>query len=142
MPYPSKLAQSIALCLASQLPMLCILDLGAYAKTAKCYLAVNGKTYINGQCELENFNGDGSFSFNDGKTKTKCSIFDLGPGRCSNAAREVVSQGTFGQLVITSPGKGKIYWNEGRAIHAQTSIPPVTRNGACWEGKSVKLCAW
>ncbi len=87
MPYLSKLAQSIALRLASQASVLCMLDLGAYAKTTKCYLAVNGKTYINGQYEFENFNGDGSFSFNDGNINTKCSIFDLGPGRCSNTAR-------------------------------------------------------
>ena len=114
----------------------------AKAKTAKCFFSVNSKIYINGKCQFENFNGDGSFSFNDMKMKTKCSIYDQGPGRCSNAAQVITSNGTFGQLVITSPGRGKVYWNQGIASHAQAALPPVSRNGACWENKTVKLCAW
>jgi len=112
------------------------------AKTAKCFFSVGEKVYINGKCDFENYNGDGSFSFNDGKMKFRCVAYDLGPGRCSNASKVIISRGTFGQLEITSPGKAKIYWNQGTASHAQSLLSTVTRNGACWESSKAKLCAW
>lgn len=85
----------------------------AKAKTAKCYFAVNGKVFINGACRFEFMNGDGSFSFDDMRLKTKCLSYDLGPGQCSMASTGVTRKGTFGQVVITSPGRAKIYWNGG-----------------------------
>jgi len=114
----------------------------ANAKTAKCYFAVNGTVFINGACRFEFMNGDGSFEFDDMKLKAKCLYYDLGPGRCSMASKGVTRKGTFGQLVITSPGRAKIYWNGGNALHAQDEISPVTRNGACWQNNQAKLCAW
>lgn len=114
----------------------------AQAKTAKCYLSVNGVTYINGTCRFEFMNGDGSFSFDDMKLQTRCGSYDLGPGQCSSASTLVTRKGTFGQLVITSPGRAKIYWNGGSALHAHGEISPVTRNGACWQNSQAKLCAW
>ena len=114
----------------------------AKAKTAKCYLSVNGKVYIDGSCRFEFMNGDGSFSFDDMKIRTRCLSYDLGPRECSMASTGITRKGTFGQLVMTSPGRGKIYWNEGVALHGQSEISPVTRNGACWQNSKVKLCAW
>jgi len=58
------------------------------------------------------------------------------------ASTGITRKGTFGQLVMTSPGRGKIYWNEGVALHGQSEISPVTRNGACWQNSKAKLCAW
>lgn len=112
------------------------------AKMAKCYLAVNNIVFINGACSFEFMNGDGSFSFDDMRLKTRCGSYDLGPGRCSSASTLVTSKGTFGQLVITSPGRAKIYWNEGSALHAHGKIEPVERDGACWQNSQAKLCAW
>lgn len=128
--------------LASQIALTCLGTTTVAAKTAKCYLSVNGKTYINGKCEFEHYNGDGSFSFNDGKMKLKCVAYDQGPGRCSNANQVITARGTFGQLQIISPGKAKIYWNNGINSQAQTPLATVVRNGACWESSKVKLCAW
>lgn len=112
------------------------------AKMAKCYLAVNNTVFINGACSFEFMNGNGSFSFDDMRLKTRCGSYDLGPGRCSSASTLVTRKGTFGQLVITSPGRAKIYWNEGSALHAHGKIAPVERDGACWQNSQAKLCAW
>jgi len=114
----------------------------ASAKTARCYFSINGAVLINGACRFELMNGDGSFSFDDMKLKTRCVTYDLGPNQCSSAATLVTRKGTFGQLVITSPGKAKIYWNGGNALHAHGEIGPVKRNGACWQNSQAKLCAW
>jgi hypothetical protein len=133
---------SVAVLLACISLMVTTESPAAKAKTAKCYFAVNGKTFINGACNFEFMNGDGSFSFDDMKLKTKCLSYDLGPGQCSTASTGVTRKGTFGQLVITSPGRAKIYWNGGNAIHAHGEISPVTRNGACWQNNQAKLCAW
>ena len=86
-------------------------------------------------------NGDGSFSFDDMRMKTRCGSYDLGPRECSMAATLVTRKGTFGQLVITSPGRAKIYWNGGGALHAHDEISPVYREGACWKNTYAKLCA-
>ena len=112
------------------------------AKIAKCLLVVEGKTYINGNCSFEFIGGDGSFSFDDNKMASKCSYYDLGPGKCTMASRRVTRKGTFGQLQIKRPGVGTIYWNGGNALHAQGSIEPVYRDGACWSNQKAKLCAW
>jgi hypothetical protein len=112
------------------------------AKPVKCYFAVNDVAYIDGACRFSFMNGDGSFSFDDMKMKTTCGSFDLGPGQCSMASTLVTRKGTFGQLVMTSPGRAKIYWNRGDSLHAHEEISPVTRQGACWQNSSAKLCAW
>ena len=112
------------------------------AKTAKCYFAVNDVTYIDGACRFDFMAGDGSFSFNDMRMGTRCQSDDLGPGPCSMASTLVTRKGTFGQLVMTSPGRAKIYWNGGDSLHAHAEISPVTRQGACWQNSRVKLCAW
>jgi len=114
----------------------------ANAKTAKCYLAVNGTVFIDGACRFEFMNGNGSFSFDDMKLKTRCLSYDLGPGQCSMASKGITRRGTFGQLIITSPNRGKIYWNGGNTLHAQAEISPVDRKGACWQNRQAKLCAW
>jgi len=114
----------------------------AKAKTAKCYFAVNGTVFINGACQFEFMNGNGSFSFDDMKLKTKCLSYDLGAGQCSMASKGITRKGTFGQLIITSPNRAKINWNGGNTLHAHGEISPVTRNGACWQNNQAKLCAW
>jgi len=114
----------------------------AEAKIAKCYFSVNGTIVINGACRFEFENGDGSFSFDDMKMKTRCQSNDLGSGQCTMASTVVTIKGAFGRLQITSPGRANIYWNEGVALHAQAGLPPVTRNGACWQNSTIKLCAW
>lgn len=133
---------AIPLTLGAMLSLVYSVHMKAEAKTAKCYFAVSGTTYINGPCRFEFMDGNGSFSFDDMRLKTRCGVYDLGPRECSGAARLITQKGTFGQLRVTSPGRGKIYWNGGAATHAHGEISPVTRIGACWQNSSAKLCAW
>lgn len=120
-----------------------ILDNPASAKSAKCLLIVDGKTYINGYCDFQFGGRNGSFSFDDKKLRLECSFFDLGPGQCSGAATRVVRKGTFGGLRIERPGVGQMYWNAGASRKGSDVIQePLYRNGACWENARVKLCAW
>ena len=88
----------------------------AEAKTAKCYFSVNNVAYIDGACRFDFMAGDGSFSFNDLRMKTRCQIDGLGPGQCSMASTLITRKGTFGQLVLISPGRGKIYWIGGSVL--------------------------
>jgi hypothetical protein len=114
----------------------------AEAKTAKCYFSVNNVTYIDGACRFDFMAGDGSFSFNDMRMKTRCQSDDLGPGQCSMASTLITRKGTFGQLVMMSPGRAKIYLNGGDSLDAHVEISSVRREGACWRNNRVKLCAW
>ena len=142
MPHPMKKAIATAMFFAVSTLLSATSASKVEAKTAKCYLSVNGTIYINGSCRFKFENGDGSFSFDDMKMRTKCLSYDLGSRECSMASTGIIQKGTFGQLVITSPGRAKIYWNEGVALHGQSEISPVTKNGACWQNSKAKLCAW
>lgn len=117
----------------------------AEPKTAKCFLTVNGLTYINGVCSFEfqqdQWSNDGSFYYSDMKQLTRCKNSSQKPGQCSVAETVIVRDGIFGQLQITSPGKGILYWNQGVALQAGQGFT-VARNGACWENSRVKLCAY
>ena len=115
----------------------------AIAKSAKCLLVVDGKTYINGYCKFEFEGGDGSFSFSDEKLRLGCYEYDLGPGRCSGAATKVLQSGTFGGLSIQRPGVGKFWWNSGVLRKGESVMEePLYRSGSCWQSSRVKLCAW
>lgn len=114
----------------------------ANAKTAKCFLAINGKIHINGSCNFRfTEEGNGSFHFDDMKQKTRCKNPAQVPGECSTADTIITRDGIFGSLRITTPGRGLVYWNEGVALQADGAFP-VARNGACWQSSTVKLCAW
>ncbi len=112
------------------------------AKTAKCYFSVNRVVYIDGACEFERDGSEGSFTFSDGKLITRCATHDLGRGKCSMASTLVVRKGTFGKLIVTSPGKAVIAWNRGKELHAHEMISTVSRSGACWQNVNARLCAW
>ena len=114
----------------------------AKAKTAKCFLAINGTTYINGPCSFKfTDEGNGSFYFDDMKQQTRCKNRAEVPGECSVADTIITKDGIFGYLRITAPGKGLVYWNEGVALQAGGAFA-VSRKGACWQSSTVKLCAW
>ena len=112
------------------------------AKITKCRFTIGNKTYINGPCRIDSIEEDGSFAFNDLKMETTCTHYDMGPKECSMAKTRVTRKGTFGQLVITSPGRAVIYWNGGSALHAYDQTDPVTKNGVCWFNKEAELCTW
>jgi len=114
----------------------------AKAKTAKCFLAINSTTYINGSCNFKfTEEGNGSFYFNDMKQRIRCRNPAEIPGQCSVADTIITRNGIFGFLRITTPGNGLLYWNEGVALQASGAFP-VSRKGACWQSSTVKLCAW
>ena len=116
-------------------------NLQASAKSAKCLLVYQGRTYINGPCEFEFTGGDGSFFFDDKKIRTNCRGYDPN-APCSGANTTVTQKGTFGMLRITSPGSGVIYWNAGLYRKADAREQNVFQDGACWINRNIKLCAW
>ena len=113
----------------------------AFKGNGRCVLVVDGKTYIDGRCEID-LQANGDFHFDDGRLKTECAAFDLGPGECTMANTLVVRNGTFGQLAISAPDVGTMFWNEGRYLHGQAPIHNLHRRGACWRNDRAKLCAY
>ncbi|MBI1218969.1 MAG: hypothetical protein GC186_10515 [Rhodobacteraceae bacterium] len=92
-------------------------DASATASTipADCELTVRGRTYINGRCTYHPGDG-GSFQIDGGDY--------------------------FAQLDVTSRGQGEAHWNgTPGSTHAQDYLGPVTRQGACWTGPGVRICA-
>ena len=92
----------------------------AEARPAKCLLDVGGTVYIDGPCDFEpDRSGDGSFMI-------------MAPDAMY-----------FAYLNVEAVGIAAGYWNgEPGANHAHTPLGTLTRDGACWIGEGVKLCAW
>ena len=92
----------------------------AQARTAKCLLEVDGKAFIDGQCDfrpLTGKSGDFQITSADGLY--------------------------FAYLYVEKGRNGTGHWNEEPgAGHAHTPLGPLTRDGACWKSDTVKLCAW
>lgn len=134
-----------ALILTAAVFLCCWMQNKVEAKSVKCFLAVNGVTYINGACRFgfkqDRWSGDGSFYFDDMKQLTRCKNSSQKPGECSVAETVIVRDGIFGELETTSPGNGILYWNNGVALQAGEGFN-VSRNGACWENSRVKFCAY
>ncbi|MBB4303315.1 hypothetical protein GGD81_002358 [Rhodobium orientis] len=107
----------------------------------RCVLVVDGATYIDGSCIID-LQANGDFDFDDGRLKTECAEFDLGPDECSMANTRVMRNGTFGSLSITGPDAGIMFWNEGRYLHGQARIGNLHRRGACWQNDRARLCAY
>lgn len=88
----------------------------AGSRPVNCKLIIDGKSYIDGVCEFS-VTGDkkGSFSIYGDK---------------------------YWAMVNVENDKGDAYWNEiPYATHAQAPLGEVRRNGGCWEGPNVRICA-
>jgi hypothetical protein len=124
----------LALILAAMWPQA-----SAQAKIADCLFVVEGVVFIDGPCEFHYIGRNGSFNFDDNKLVMRC---PKRKSNCFDSQLELVRSGTFGQLLVTSPKRGIIYWNSSVMSRAQDELPKVVRKGACWIGTGVKLCAW
>lgn len=90
----------------------------AQAKTAKCLLKIDGKTFIDGHCDVR-LMGGGDF--------------------------QVMSRDHtyFAQVLGVPSGSPTGYWNEDKfANHAHTTVGVLIRNGACWSNAKATICAW
>lgn len=87
----------------------------AETRPADCELTIRGRSYISGVCQFSP-DGGGSFQINGGDY--------------------------FAYVNMTSPGVAEASWNEQPgSTHAQTRLGTVRRDGACWAGEGVRICA-
>jgi hypothetical protein len=92
----------------------------ALAKTGQCLIEVNGKTYLKGPCEISMDGGHGSFSVGAGAHRSK-----------------------YFAYVNLDEGRAEGFWNGVEAeTHAQESLGPLVRDGACWKNRSARICAY
>ena len=86
------------------------------ARPADCLLTINGRNYIDGRCQFET-DQDGSF--------------------------RVFGERHFAYVTVFSPGIAEGSWNSDPPRQsAQEPLGGLTRNGACWESQTVRICAW
>ncbi|WP_322095208.1 hypothetical protein [Paraburkholderia bannensis] len=92
----------------------------AYAKTGRCVLQVNQKTYLDGPCEVK-LEEHGTFS--------------IGAGGNHPAKY-------FAYVLMDDDGAHG-YWNEEPgATHAHSDLGILKRDGACWVNDTAKVCAY
>ena len=93
----------------------------AGARTGHCLLQVNGKTHLDGSCQITNQHDRGSFSVGAG-----------GPRRSKY----------FAYVVMENDGAHG-YWNETPdSSHAHADLGMLKRHGACWVNERAKICAY
>ena len=87
----------------------------AEARQALCKLVVNGKTYIDGRCDFEVLDSDGSFTIT---------------GKVHFA------------YVFVKGNTAEASWNrDPKSFHAEWSLGTLTRKGACWQNATAQICA-
>jgi hypothetical protein len=97
----------------------------AAQRLVQCKLVVNGKTYIKGRCNFEDF-GEGSFA--------------IGVLRDD---QPIPKKGFYFAYVDVHGNTAEAKWNEDpQEMHANASLGTLTRHGACWENATAQICAW
>ncbi len=93
----------------------------AQAFMGKCVLNVGGKDYLNGPCEIEMLDKDGSFTV---------------------GASDTAPSPYFAYVTVTSPGVAEGSWNrDPKALHADAKLGELKRQGACWVNEKARVCA-
>lgn len=102
--------------------LLCIITPSIiYAKTGRCFLEVQNKTYLNGPCDIMMNDHYGSFSVGAGETH-----------RSKHFA-----------YVNVEDGRAYGFWNKDPDDnHAHDDLGILKKNGACWENKTARVCAY
>lgn len=91
------------------------------AKTGRCVLQVNKRTYLNKPCNVMKTDRQGSFTIGVGNDKREKYF----------AYVNMEDDGAHG------------YWNETPdASHAHTSLGILKRDGACWKNSNARVCAY
>lgn len=94
----------------------------AFAAAGKCILRVDGKTYLNGACDISLIGG-GSFIVS--------TMPNINP-----------SYFAYVNLDSTTPGSATGSWNGKEAeSHAHDTLGTLTRKGACWSNARATVCA-
>jgi hypothetical protein len=106
--------------------VVCLVALGwasdGFARSGKCLLKVDGRTYLDAICNIER-SEDGSFSIGTGER----------------------SRSKYFAAVTVEPGAGRAtgVWNGVTAeSHAHEDLGTLTRRGACWSNARATVCAW
>lgn len=144
--------------LTASLPILLFIilrPLAAKATTlnAKCLLAINGKTYMNGPCKFTS-DEDTDFFTDDRLLITCPNGQDASRSSCYGYQEKVSRKGVFGYLYRLPTGSASLCWNDGTMRKASPCFEGLSRKGACWINPSarsrhdpailysVKSCAW
>lgn len=95
----------------------------ASAKTGGCTLQVDGRTYLDGPCNVD-LDADGSFSIGTRDARTRSRHFAM-------VNRD------------TASGTAEGYWNgtDPRSTHAHSPLGALRREGACWVNERARVCA-
>jgi hypothetical protein len=97
---------------------ICVL-LGSSAtaeqRRALCKLVVNGKTYINGLCDFEVIDPDGSFT--------------------------IMGKVHFAYVMVKGNAADATWNRHPKSFHAESPLGTLTRTGACWENATAQICA-
>src|SRR4051794_17621738 len=102
--------------------LVCITAREAHAFPGECLLVVNGRSYLNGTCNIT-MEADGSFS--------------IGTGERHRSRHFAMVQ------IDSSDGRARGYWNGvAAASHAHDDLGTLVRQGGCWVNKVAKVCAW
>lgn len=92
------------------------------AEEGRCLIAVRGKTYLKGLCNIE-IRAGGNFTVGVGE-KSRSEYFAY-----------VNPEG--------DPDRAQGYWNGRDAeINAGSDLGTLKRKGACWSNRHAKVCAW
>jgi hypothetical protein len=82
---------------------------------ALCIFVVDGKAIINGPCDFETIDADGSFTLT---------------GKAHFA------------YVMVKGNNAEATWNKNpKSFHAESPLGTLIRRGACWENAATKICA-
>jgi len=88
---------------------------GAEDRPVQCELTIRGQTYIQGLCQFRPGQG-GSFTITGGDY--------------------------FAYVGVHAPGRAEASWNGAAgATHAHAPLGALRREGACWVGPEVRICA-
>ncbi len=114
----SKIAPAFPLFLICVTTLLLQKPVAAFM--GRCLLVVNGRTYLDGSCNIT-MDDDGSFTIGTGTPPAPYFAY------------------------VSIVGKGVAYgsWNGTyNGSHAHASLGTLYRDGACWQNKKAKICAW
>ncbi|RYG90160.1 MAG: SHOCT domain-containing protein [Alphaproteobacteria bacterium] len=85
----------------------------------RCFLQVDGKSYIDGECDIV-LEADGSFDIQD-----------------------QFGSPTYFAKVLRDGAEAQGYWNQyPGATRAHTDLGTLKRDGACWANDKARICAW
>jgi hypothetical protein len=84
-------------------------------QNALCKLVVNGATIINGPCDFELIDPDGSFT--------------------------ITGKVHFAYVMVKGNSADATWNRDPKSLHAESPLGTLTRRGACWDNATTEICA-